>query len=88
MEKKYFKNDTLRYGAGLVFAHMDVTFDGRDRFYMDGGIRGAYLSGVVAQVSLEKWIKTFEKRFYLSKQNLLHLMYDHLFLLKRKNMLH
>ncbi|RAP31358.1 hypothetical protein DID78_01620 [Candidatus Marinamargulisbacteria bacterium SCGC AG-343-D04] len=63
-EKKYFKDDTLRYGLGLVFAHMDVRLDDRERFYMDGGIRGSYFSGVAAQVSLEKWLKSFEKTFF------------------------
>jgi len=51
-----FDNHAYRYGAGLVFAHMDVTLDGRERFYVDGGIGGAYLSGISAQVAVEKWL--------------------------------
>ena len=53
----------LRLGIGLVFAHMDVTLTSRQRFYMDGGIRGSYLAGAAAQVTLDKWIKTYDKHF-------------------------
>ena len=53
----------MRLGAGLVFGHMDVHLTGRDRFYMDGGIRGSYLCGVAAQIAVDKWIKTTEKHF-------------------------
>ena len=60
---RFGKNAYLRLGAGLVFAHMDVTLTGRDRFYMDGGIRGSYLAGVAAQVALDKWVKTYDKHF-------------------------
>ena len=53
----------LRLGAGFVFAHMDVSLTGRERFYMDGGIRGSYFAGAAAQIALDKWVKTYDKHF-------------------------
>ena len=52
-----------RLGLGLVFAHMDVSIEGRETFYMKGGIQGSYLAGVAAQLSVDKWIKTFKRHF-------------------------
>lgn len=52
-----------RFGGGVVFAHMDTTLRDRDRFYMDGGIGGAYLSGLAVQGSMEKWIKEWDNHF-------------------------
>lgn len=60
---RFGKQSYLRLGAGLVFAHMDVSITGRDRFYMDGGIRGSYLAGVAAQIAVDKWVKTYENHF-------------------------
>ena len=57
------KNAYMRLGAGLVFGHMDVHLTDRERFYMDGGIRGSYLCGVAAQIAIDKWVKTTEKHF-------------------------
>lgn len=50
-----------RFGIGPVLAHMDVQIEGRDRFYMDGGIGGSYLAGFGMQFSGEKWIYETEK---------------------------
>ncbi len=61
--KRFGERAYLRLGAGLVFGHPDVIIDDRERFYMDGGIGGSYLCGVAAQVSVDKWVKTFERHF-------------------------
>ena len=45
-----------RWGAGLIFAHVDMTLQGRDRFWNDGGISGAYLSGLAIQHAIETWV--------------------------------
>ena len=47
-----------------MLAHPDVTLQGRDRFWNDGGISGVYLSGLAIQHSLETW-------FYETKHHVL-----------------
>jgi hypothetical protein len=54
---------THRVGVGLVLAHIDTTLSGRERFYMDGGIGGSYISGITSQLSLEKWIYETDAMF-------------------------
>lgn len=45
----------LRGGIGMVFAHPDVTLEGRNRFWMDGGVGGAYLAGASTQFTIGSW---------------------------------
>jgi len=52
-----------RIGIGLVFAHVDVTLSGRERFYMDGGLGGSYISGITSQLSIEKWVYESPRHF-------------------------
>lgn len=52
-----------RWGLGLVFAHVDATFQGKDRFFMNGGIGGSYFSGISVQYSMEKWFWESAKHF-------------------------
>ena len=61
--KRWGDDAYMRLGLGFVFAHMDVRLPGRERFYMDGGIRGSYFSGVACQIALDKWVKTFSSHF-------------------------
>ena len=42
---KQINNHILRYGAGIVIAHPDITITGRDRFKTKG-IKGLFLSGL------------------------------------------
>ena len=49
-------NWVAKLGAGIIIAHPDVTLNGRDRFWNDGGISGAYFSGFAVQASIEKWL--------------------------------
>ena len=51
------RNDGIirKWGAGIVVAHPDVTLTGRDRFWNDGGISGAYFAGFAVQHSIETW---------------------------------
>lgn len=52
-----------RLGLGLVFAHVDDTLNGRERFYMNGGIGGAYVCGITSQIALEKWVYETSRHF-------------------------
>jgi hypothetical protein len=53
----------FRSGIGLVFAHMDVSMKERKRFFLNGGISGAYISGVSIQGSVEKWLYESQRHF-------------------------
>lgn len=67
----------LRFGAGLVFAHPDVKFEGQNRFYKsDSSLLGMghYLAGPGAQIAYEFW--PYEnKRNYISLETKLTLSY-------------
>ena len=55
-KNRFFKNSHLRFGFGLVFGHPDVRIEGRERFFMKGGIEGSYLCGVTSQIAFDKWV--------------------------------
>jgi len=57
------KGFTIHKGVGLVFGNPDVTLQGRDRFWNDGGIGGTYLSGITAQYALARNIWENDRNF-------------------------
>lgn len=59
----WLKGSILRGGLGIVFGNPDVTLEGRDRFWNDGGIGGTYLSGIGAQVALERRLIENDRHF-------------------------
>lgn len=56
-----------RFGVGLVFGNPDVTIAGREQFFNEGGVNGTYLSGITAQVALERWLWESD-RFFISAE--------------------
>ena len=64
---KVWKNQDnwiTRAGLGFVFAHVDYTQNGRERWWNEGGFGGSYFSGITSQIALEKWIWESESHFY------------------------
>ena len=42
---------------------MDVSMKERKRFFLNGGISGAYISGISIQGSVEKWLYESQRHF-------------------------
>ena len=63
-----------RIGAGILVGHPDVIVDDRERFYLKGGIGGAYIAGIASQVGLEyRFLRT--KHHFMSLDSKLSLAY-------------
>ena len=60
----------MRLGTGIIVAHPDVTLTGKERFWNDGGISGAYISGLALQLSLEKWLYQTKRYVFSSEMKL------------------
>lgn len=45
-----------KIGFGIVIGHPDITLQGRERFFLKGGVGGQYFAGFAAQYSIQKWL--------------------------------
>jgi hypothetical protein len=58
-----YKGFTVHKGLGLVFGNPDVTLEGRERFWNDGGFNGTFFSGVTAQYAISRNLWESKRNF-------------------------
>ena len=64
-----------KIGLGIVIGHPDITLEGKERFFLDGGVGGQYFAGFAAQYSIQSWFYETEK-YVLSAEGKLTLGYS------------